>query len=366
MACNFDDMIDELRKYNIEPVVTISHYEMPLNLVETYGGWKNRQVVHYYETFAKTIFKQYRSKVKYWMTFNEINVLLHAPFTGGGLLFKDGVHNEQEIYQAAHHQFVASALAVKAGHEEIPESQIGCMIVSMITYPFSSKPEDMFAALSQDRKTLFFSDVQSRGYYPTYMTNYFADNGINIEMQTGDLELLQDYTVDYIGFSYYMSFVASTDPEHQAGKASGNLFEGVKNPYLKSTEWGWQIDPVGLRTVCNQLYDRYQKPLFIVENGLGAVDKLEEDDTIQDTYRIEYLQQHINEMKNAIGDGVEIMGYTSWGPIDLVSTSTAELKKRYGFIYVDRDSEGKGSNERLRKKSFYWYKQVIETNGEVL
>ncbi|MGG0741025.1 glycoside hydrolase family 1 protein [Niallia taxi] len=362
----YDDMIDELRKYNIEPVVTISHYEMPLNLVETYGGWKNRQVVHYYETFASTIFKRYRSKVKYWMTFNEINVLLHAPFTGGGLLFKDGVHNEQEIYQAAHHQFVASALAVKAGHEEIPESQIGCMIASMITYPFSSKPEDMFAALSQDRKTLFFSDVQSRGYYPTYMTNYFAENGINIEMQTGDLELLQDYTVDYIGFSYYMSFVASTDPEHQAGKASGNLFEGVKNPYLKSSEWGWQIDPVGLRTVCNQLYDRYQKPLFIVENGLGAVDKLEEDGTIQDTYRIDYLQQHINEMKNAIGDGVEIMGYTSWGPIDLVSASTAELKKRYGFIYVDRDSEGKGSNERLRKKSFYWYKQVIETNGEVL
>ena len=362
----YDDMIDELRSHNIEPVVTISHYEMPINLVEKYGGWKNRQVVSYYETFAKTIFKRYRNKVKYWMTFNEINVLLHAPFTGGGLLFKDGVKNEQDIYQAAHHQFVASALAVKAGHEEIPESQIGCMIASMITYPYSSKPEDMFAALTQDRKTLFFSDVQSRGYYPTYMTNYFADNGINIEMQTGDLELLQDYTVDYIGFSYYMSFVASTDPEHQAGKASGNLFEGVKNPYLKASEWGWQIDPVGLRTVCNQLYDRYQKPLFIVENGLGAVDKLEEDGTIQDDYRIEYLREHIYEMKNAIGDGVEIMGYTSWGPIDLVSASTAELKKRYGFIYVDRDSEGKGSNERLRKKSFYWYKQVLESNGEVL
>ncbi|MGM0900559.1 MAG: 6-phospho-beta-glucosidase [Bacillota bacterium] len=362
----YDDMIDELKKYNIEPVVTISHYEMPVGLVKNYGGWKNRLVVQFFEKFAKTIFNRYKDKVKYWMTFNEINVLLHAPFTGGGLLFEDGQKDEQVIYQAAHHQFVASALAVKAGHEIIPESQIGLMIASMITYPYSSRPEDMFAALTQDRKTLFFSDVQSRGYYPTYMMNYFQENNIKIQMENGDLELLQDYTVDYIGFSYYMSFVASTAPEHEEAKTAGNLLEGIKNPYLKSSDWGWQIDPVGLRTVCNQLYDRYQKPLFIVENGLGAVDKVDEDGSIQDDYRIEYLREHIKEMKNAIGDGVEIMGYTSWGPIDLVSASTAELKKRYGYIYVDRDSEGKGTNNRIKKKSFDWYKNVIATNGETL
>ncbi len=358
----YDNMIDELKKYNIEPVITISHYEMPLHLVKEYGGWKNRKLVECYERLARTIFTRFKDKVKYYMTFNEINVLLHAPFTGGGLLFEDGEKNEQDIYQAAHHQFVASALAVKAGHEIIPESQIGLMIASMITYPYTSKPEDAFAALTQDRKTLFFSDVQSRGYYPTYMMNYFEDKGIHIEMAKGDLELLQDYTVDYIGFSYYMSFVASTAPEHE--KTAGNLLDGVKNPYLQSSEWGWQIDPIGLRTVCNQLYDRYQKPLFIVENGLGAVDKVEEDGSIQDDYRIAYLDAHIREMKNAIGDGVEIMGYTSWGPIDLVSASTAELKKRYGFIYVDRDSEGKGTNNRYKKKSFDWYKNVIATNGE--
>jgi 6-phospho-beta-glucosidase len=359
-------MIDELRRYNIEPVVTISHYEMPLGLVKNYGGWKNRQVVNFYEKFARTIFTRYKDKVRFWMTFNEINVLLHAPFTGGGLLFEDDQKNEQDIYQAAHHQFVASALAVKAGHEIIPVSQIGCMIASMITYPYSSRPDDMFAALTQDRKTLFFSDVQSRGYYPTYMSNYFIENNIDIKMEDGDLELLQENTVDYIGFSYYMSFVASTAPEHEAARTAGNLFEGVKNPYLQASEWGWQIDPKGLRTVCNQLYDRYQKPLFIVENGLGAVDKVEEDGSINDDYRIEYLREHIKEMKNAIGDGVEIMGYTSWGPIDLVSASTAELKKRYGYIYVDRDSQGQGSNERIKKKSFDWYKQIIATNGEDL
>ncbi|MFC0562112.1 6-phospho-beta-glucosidase [Halalkalibacter alkalisediminis] len=362
----YDNVIDELVKHNIEPVVTISHYEMPLHLAREYGGWKNRKVVEFYERYAKTLFERYHEKVKYWMTFNEINVLLHAPFTGGGLLFEDGKKNEQDIYQAAHHQFLGSALAVKAGHEINPDLQIGCMIASMITYPYTSKPEDMFAATQQDRKTLFFSDVQSRGYYPSYIKSEWLEKGIHIEMEDGDLEILREHTVDYIGFSYYMSFVASTDPEHLKQQASGNLLAGIKNPYLKASEWGWQIDPVGLRTVCNQLYDRYEKPLFIVENGLGAVDVVEEDGSIEDDYRIDYLRAHIEEMKKAIGDGVDLIGYTSWGPIDLVSASTAELKKRYGFIYVDRDSEGKGSNKRLKKKSFNWYKNVIATNGEEL
>ena len=360
----YDKVFDELKKFNIEPVVTISHYEMPLALVKNYGGWKNRKVVEFYEHFARTVFTRYKDKVKYWMTFNEINVILHAPFTGGGLLFEEGENKKNSQYQGAHHQFIASALAVKAGHEIIPDSQIGCMIASMVTYPYTSKPEDMFAAMQQDRQTLFFSDVQARGSYPGYMKRYFRDNNIEIVMEEGDEQLLKEGTVDYIGFSYYMSFVASTDPQHQ--KTSGNLLEGVKNPYLASSEWGWQIDPKGLRIVLNQLHDRYQKPLFIVENGLGAVDTLKEDGTVEDDYRIDYLQSHLEEVREAIEDGVELIGYTSWGPIDLVSASTAELRKRYGYIYVDRDSEGKGTNDRIKKKSFYWYKEVIETNGESL
>ncbi|WP_425466283.1 glycoside hydrolase family 1 protein [Niallia taxi] len=360
----YDNLFDELKKYNIEPVVTISHYEMPLALVKNYGGWKNRKVVEFYEHFARTVFTRYKDKVKYWMTFNEINVILHAPFTGGGLLFEEGENQKNAQYQGAHHQFIASALAVKAGHEIIPGSQIGCMIASMVTYPYTSKPEDMFAAMQQDRQTLFFSDVQARGSYPGYMKRFFRDNNIEIVMEEGDEQLLKDGTVDYIGFSYYMSFVASTDPEHQ--KTSGNLLEGVKNPYLALSEWGWQIDPKGLRIVLNQLHDRYQKPLFIVENGLGAVDTLSTDGTVEDDYRIDYLQSHLEEVREAIEDGVELIGYTSWGPIDLVSASTAELRKRYGYIYVDRDSEGKGTNNRIKKKSFHWYKEVIETNGESL
>ncbi|KXZ13087.1 6-phospho-beta-glucosidase [Bacillus nakamurai] len=361
----YDRLFDELKKYNIEPVVTISHYEMPLGLVKNYGGWRNRKIVDFYERYARTVFSRYQDKVKYWMTFNEINVVLHAPFTGGGLVFREGEKKQNTMYQAAHHQFVASALAVKAGHDIIPDAKIGCMIAATTTYPMTPKPEDVLAALQKERSTLFFSDVQARGSYPGYMKRFFKENGITIEMKDGDEALLKEHTVDYIGFSYYMSMTASTDPEHLA-QSEGNLLGGVKNPHLTSSEWGWQIDPKGLRITLNTLYDRYQKPLFIVENGLGAVDQPEKDGSIQDDYRINYLRDHLIEARQAIADGVDLIGYTSWGPIDLVSASTAEMKKRYGYIYVDRDNEGKGTFERKKKKSFHWYKDVISTNGESL
>lgn len=362
----YDNVFDELIKHNIEPVVTISHYEMPLGLVKNYGGWKNRKVIEFYERFAKTVLDRYKNKVKYWMTFNEINVVLHAPFTGGGLVFEEGENKKNTMYQAAHHQFVASALAVKACHEINPDAKIGCMIAAMTTYPLTPNPEDVFAALEQDRKTLLFSDVQARGYYPSYFKRYFIENDITFEMAEGDEELLKEHTVDYIGFSYYMSFIATTDPKELESVTAGNLVLGVRNPYLKASDWGWQIDPKGLRITLNTLYDRYQKPLFIVENGFGAVDVVEEDGSIQDDYRIDYLRAHIAEMREAIADGVDLIGYTTWGPIDLVSASTAEMKKRYGFIYVDRDNEGNGTLNRSKKKSFDWYKNVIATNGAEL
>ncbi len=322
-------------------------------------------MIECYEHYAKTVFTRYKDKVKYWMTFNEINMVLHAPFTGGGLVFEEGENQLNAMYQAAHHLFVASALAVKAGKDIIPDAKIGCMIAATTTYPMTPKPEDVLAAMENERRTLFFSDVQARGAYPGYMKRFFKENGIAIEMAEGDEDILKENTVDYIGFSYYMSMVASTNPEDLA-KTGGNLLGGVKNPYLESSEWGWQIDPKGIRITLNALYDRYQKPLFIVENGLGAVDVVEEDGSIQDDYRINYLRDHLKEVREAIADGVDLIGYTSWGPIDLVSASTAEMKKRYGYIYVDRDNEGNGTFARTRKKSFYWYKKVIETNGESL
>ena len=363
----YDRVFEECRKYGIEPLVTLSHYETPLYLAETYNGWTDRRMIGFYERYVRTVFKRYRGKVKYWLTFNEINSLLHAPFMSGGIANMQGL-TEQDLYQAAHHELVASALATKIGHEMMPDAMIGCMILSMPTYPLTPSPDDVIAAMDAEHRNYFYGDVHVRGKYPGYMKRYFREHGIQIQFAPEDEEILKN-TVDFVSFSYYMSVCATSDPEKQK-KGLGNLLGGVPNPTLKASDWGWQIDPKGLRYVLNMFYDRYQKPLFIVENGLGAVDVLVEDEngnkTVEDDYRIQYLKNHLIQVGEAIQDGVEIMGYTSWGCIDVVSASTAELKKRYGYIYVDRNDDGTGTMERYKKKSFYWYQKVIESNGEVL
>ncbi len=363
----YDRVFEECRKYGIEPLVTLSHYETPLYLAETYNGWTDRRMIGFYERYVRTVFKRYRGKVKYWLTFNEINSLLHAPFMSGGIANMQGL-TEQDLNQAAHHELVASALATKIGHEMMTDAMIGCMILSMPTYPLTPSPDDVIAAMDAEHRNYFYGDVHVRGKYPGYMKRYFREHGIQIQFAPEDEEILKN-TVDFVSFSYYMSVCATSDPEKQK-KGLGNLLGGVPNPTLKASDWGWQIDPKGLRYVLNMFYDRYQKPLFIVENGLGAVDVLNEDEngnkTVEDDYRIQYLKDHLIQVGEAIQDGVEIMGYTSWGCIDVVSASTAELKKRYGYIYVDRNDDGTGTMERYKKKSFYWYQKVIESNGEVL
>lgn len=363
----YDRVFEECRKYGIEPLVTLSHYETPLYLAETYNGWTDRRMIGFYERYVRTVFKRYRGKVKYWLTFNEINSLFHAPFMSGGIANMQGL-TEQDLYQAAHHELVASALATKIGHEMMPDAMIGCMILSMPTYPLTPSPDDVIAAMDAEHRNYFYGDVHVRGKYPGYMKRYFREHGIQIQFAPEDEEILKN-TVDFVSFSYYMSVCATSDPEKQK-KGLGNLLGGVPNPTLKASDWGWQIDPKGLRYVLNMFYDRYQKPLFIVENGLGAVDVLNEDEngnkTVEDDYRIQYLKDHLIQVGEAVQDGVEIMGYTSWGCIDVVSASTAELKKRYGYIYVDRNDDGTGTMERYKKKSFYWYQKVIESNGEVL
>ena len=364
----YDNVFDECAKYGIEPLVTLSHYETPLYLAEQYNGWISRELIGFYTNYATTVFKRYKNKVKYWLTFNEINSILHEPFMSGGINTPKDKLSKSDLFQAVHHELVASAMAVKVGHEINPEFKIGCMILSMPIYPLSPDPNDIIRTMEKDHMNLFFGDVHVRGVYPKYMNRYFEENNIVIEKTEEDLEILKN-VVDFISFSYYLSICETADPSKQI-KGKGNLLGGVPNPTLKASEWGWQIDPQGLRYVLNTFYDRYQKPLFIVENGLGAVDQLITDEngnkTVNDDYRINYMRDHLMQVKEAVKDGVEIMGYTSWGCIDLVSASTAELKKRYGFIYVDRNDDGSGTLERYRKKSFYWYKKVIETNGEVL
>ncbi len=326
-------------------------------------------MIGFYERYVRTIFKRFGGKVKYWLTFNEINSVLHEPFLSGGIYTDKSKLKKQDLYQAIHHELVASALATKIGHEMMPDCKIGCMILSMPMYALTSNPDDVIAVMKSDHMNTFFGDMHVRGQYPGYMKRYFKENNIQIQMADGDEELLKDHTVDFVSFSYYMSICEAAD-HSKAQTGEGNLMGGVTNPYLKQSEWGWAIDPQGLRYVLNQFYDRWQKPLFIVENGLGAVDELvtqpDGTKTVIDDYRINYLKDHLIQVGEAIEDGVPVMGYTSWGCIDLVSASTAELKKRYGFIYVDRNDDGTGSLNRYKKKSFEWYKNVIETNGDSL
>ena len=362
----YDDLFDELLKYGIQPVITLSHFEMPYALAKEYGGWYNRKCIDFFVHYAVTVMERYKHKVRYWMTFNEINAIEFGPWNPAGLLITPGENREQVIYQAAHHQFVASAKAVLLGHQIDPENKIGCMTLFGVVYPETCHPLDAKAADDMMSTMLAFADVQSRGEYPPHLLKNLERHGIAIQMEPGDLDLLRRGTVDYIGFSYYMSMVQAGRPT-EAGQAKGNVVAGVVNPYLPSSEWGWQVDPMGLRLTLRLLYGRYQKPLFIVENGLGATDTVETDGSIHDSYRIEYLREHIRAFKAAVEeDGIPLMGYTPWGCIDLVSAGTGEMKKRYGFIYVDRDDEGHGTLARSRKDSFYWYKKVITSNGEDL
>ena len=369
----YDRVVDCCREHGIEPLITLSHYEMPYALVEKYNGWHGRECIELFERYCKVLFERFKGRVKYWLTFNEINsgtmpmgnVLSLGTVKGySGPI--TGVKDDPAVrFQALHHQLVASAKAVKFAHDNYPEYRLGNMICFLTQYPATCNPDDMLAYQKEMRmKNWFCSDVQVRGYYPSYAERFFRENGISVQMEKGDAEILRDGTVDFYTLSYYMSLCASAADVKE--KTGGNLIGGVKNPYLEESEWGWQIDPKGLRITLNEIYDRYHIPVMLVENGLGARDTVEDDGSINDDYRIEYLRKHIEQLKEAAEDGVDLMGYTPWGCIDLVSASTGEMAKRYGFIYVDKQDDGSGSLERKRKKSFFWYKKVIESNGEEL
>ena len=369
----YDDVFDELLKYGIEPVITLSHFEMPYHLAKEYGGFMNRKTVDFFVKFAEVCFKRYKNKVKYWMTFNEINNQMNFVndiygWTNSGAHFGNYDNPEEAMYQCAHHTLVASAKAVKIGKEINPDFLIGNMISMVPFYPYSCSPKDQLLAQQLMHDRFFFSDVQCRGHYPAYALKMFERKGFNINITDEDKKALSEGTVDFIGFSYYMSnTVDSNSIRDVSTTTDGSSEHSVKNPYIKETDWGWAIDPEGLRYVLNQFYERYELPMFIVENGFGAIDKKEEDGTVDDQYRIDYLKAHIEAMRDAVTyDGVDLLGYTMWSPFDIVSASTGEYDKRYGFIYVNYNNNHEGDFSRSKKKSFYWYKHVIETNGEEL
>lgn len=356
----YDRVIDYLLEKGIEPLVTLSHYETPLHLARHYGGWTNRELITFFERYARTVIEHFKGRVRYWLTFNEINSVLHFPFFSGIESTPEEL-GPQKLYQAIHHELVASARATKIAHDIDPANKVGCMILAVPRYPLTSDPQDALAAMAASHEDYTFGDVHVRGSYPGYFLRKLKELGVELEMTDADKKDLK-HTVDYVSFSYYMSVCESANQETGG---EGNIIGGVPNPTLKASDWGWQIDPVGLRIILNDYWDRWQKPLFIVENGLGAKDQLI-NETVEDDYRIDYLNDHLVQVGEAIEDGVEVLGYTSWGPIDLVSASTAQMSKRYGFIYVDRNDDGSGSLERYHKRSFDWYKQVIASNGASL
>ena len=361
----YDGIIDTCISYGIEPMVTISHFDTPLGLIKKYGGWRNRALIGFFENYCRVLFERYKGRVRFWLPFNEINMILHLPFVGGGLCFEEGENKERVKYQAAHHQLLAGALAAKMAREIYPPNRTGCMLAAGEIYPYSCSPKDVLLAQKKNRELYFFSDIQVRGYYPAYASSLFREKGVSLEMEPGDADILKN-TVDFVSLSYYSSRCVSADPENAGQKTKGNAFEGTHNPYIPESAWGWQIDPAGLKITLTSLYDRYQKPLFVVENGLGAIDKVNDKGEIEDDYRIEYLRAHIKALKEALKEGTDIIGYCQWSPIDIVSASTGEMEKRYGLIYVDIDNEGKGTGKRILKKSYYWYKAAIENDCEIL
>ncbi|WP_058235222.1 glycoside hydrolase family 1 protein [Devriesea agamarum] len=363
----YDRLLDELERHGIEPMVTISHYETPLHLAKTYGGWTDRRMIRFYERYARTLFERFGHRVKLWLTFNEINSVLHQPLMSGGILTPADQLKPADLYHAVHHELVASASVTRMAHEMMPEAKVGCMVIALPVYPLTPDPRDVLAAQRTDHDSLAFSDVHVRGEYPGYFLRMLREHGIDLDITADDRDTLR-HTVDFVSFSYYMSICDGVTQDIEPGE--GNLMGGLPNPTLPASQWGWQIDPIGLRIVLNQFWDRWQKPLFIVENGLGARDVLTTgpDGTpkVEDDYRIAYLNDHLVQVREAIEDGVKILGYTTWGCIDCVSASSGQMSKRYGFIYVDRNDDGTGSLARYRKKSFEWYQRVIATHGSSL
>lgn len=368
----YDDVFDDLLSHQIEPVITLSHFEMPYHLVKKYGGWRSRKVIDFFVKFATVVFDRYKDKVKYWMTFNEINNQVGmmnewSLFTNSGLLIKPDEDKEAVMFQAAHYEAVASALAVQIGHRINPDFQIGCMVAMGPVYPATPNPNDVFKAERTMQTNYYLADVQVKGKYPAFLDRYFDRHAFNLDITLEDRDVLLAGKVDYIGFSYYASHVTEASQDEPTDFITMGHNREVKNSTLQRSDWGWEIDPVGLRYALNWFSDRYEVPLFIVENGFGAFDKINQDGHIQDDYRIDYLRQHINQMRLAVEvDGVKLMGYTPWGIIDLVSAGTGQMEKRYGVIYVDKDDQGKGTLARSKKASFDWFQKVIRSNGDDL
>lgn len=361
----YHDVFQECLKYQIEPLVTMLHYEVPAYITENLNGWESRKTIDHFVRYTKFLIDEYKDEVKYWITFNEINMIMNCSYLGGGLFTEKSELDEDScVFTSLHHMLIASARTVKYFHEHHKNGMIGLMIARLQNYAYTCSPKDVLAAQAQNRFNYFPLDIAVKGRYPKFILNYFEERNIRIDLSEEDRKILSEGTIDFTAISYYHTGVISADEDKK--EDIGLLIRKLSNPHIGKTAWGWGIDPDGLRITLNEMNDRYGLPVFIVENGMGAYEELDENHEIHDDYRIAYLKAHIEAIRDAILDGAEVLGYTPWGCIDLCSCSYASMSKRYGFIYVDADDLGRGSYARYRKDSFYWYQKVIRTNGEDL
>ena len=356
----YDRLFNEIVADGMVPVITMSHYDIPLHLVTEYGGFANREVIKLFCRYAKVLLERYHDLVKYWIVFNQVNLLPTVRFGSLGLYDDQAENMEELMYQAVHHQMVAAAQTKLMARRIDPTLHIGTMMADGTFYPATCRPADVVLTMQKNRMQYFFTDVQLRGEYPVYALRYFKEHGYDIKILPEDEELLRDNTMDFLGISYYSSKIVDSDVNTIAP------FEASQNPNLEPTPWEWRADPLGFYNSISQYWDRYEVPIMIAENGFGALDEVEPDGSIHDSYRIDYLRKHVEQLRECVKDGVDVIAYLSWGPIDIVSSSSAEMSKRYGYVYVDRDDFGNGSQKRLKKDSFYWYQHVIQTNGAEL
>jgi len=364
----YDQVIDALLENDIEPIVTLYHFEMPVGLVKKYGGWSNRQLIDSYVHYCETVFRFFAKKVKYWVTFNEINHLdPQTPqsdiftYLIAGRKYSTMANPAAELAQIGYNMALASVKAVALAHAVNDENKVGCVFGLNPIYASDCQPDNVLQAFLENDRDYYQIDAMTRGNFPKYKLKQYEGLGIDITIEADDAQAFATGKLDFIGLNYYMSSItsANVDTSQEEG-----LFGGTKNPFLQQSDWGWAIDAVGIRYVLNYLYRKYELPILITENGLGAEDELAADGNIYDPYRIQYLREHIVAVQKAMSeDHVEVLGYLTWGPIDLVSATTGEMRKRYGFIYVDQDDHGNGTLKRIRKQSFFWYKKVIASNG---
>lgn len=360
----YDKVLNKLHNAGIKIFITIDHYAIPLNLVEKYGGWTSIKTVAAYMRFSSFLLHKWGAIVDYWLPINEINAGYFSPFNGVALVKPENdEYNYSDIFLSLHHQFIASAKTIKLGKELKVKGKFCAMISCFCYYPLTPKPEDNLELVENEEINQWYCmDVLAKGYYPYYAKPFFDKHNINFEISAADKELLRNNTCDVVTFSYYDSCICTAD--ENKNQTAGNLVVTTKNPYLKATEWGWQIDPMGLRTTLHKIYDRYNKPVMISENGLGAKDVLTSDHKVHDQYRIDYFKAHFDQIIKAKEENVDVIAYIAWGIIDIVSAGSCEMDKRYGVVYVDADNKGQGTFKRYKKDSFEWYKHFIEQQRE--